>query len=57
MKVQIGEKMRATVTLEQIAKDHEHDRDEYQIISRSSISKADFYRPEPDFYHSDLINF
>ena len=42
---------------EQIAAEHKLNREEYQLISRSTITKAEFYKPELDYYHSDIINF
>ena len=44
-------------TFEIEKKEQEEQEVQYRLISRSSIKKQSFYTPEPDNYHSDLIDF
>ena len=45
------------VNFEQEKEEQEHEEREIQQLERSSITKADYYEPEPDNYQSDLIDF
>jgi len=36
---------------------HKRDKEEYDAIHDSTITKDKFYEPEPDFYDNNQLNF
>ena len=57
LKAELSTKESACSDFDSLRNEHELQKVQYERISRSSIAKADYYEPEPDYYKSDVIDF